>query len=258
MHKLLVIDDDPRWVETIRDKLERRHVDVQHSFQAENGLERALEEHPDIIILDLLFPNQRMQGEDVLAELKANEDTRDIPIIVYSIKGNEHSTRLLVSQYSPSPIVPREREVKGQVVNGRKWEVLELVQLIFGLLDDPARSRFIYKDRHTLEIEEHFRNVWVDGNFRRLTPRDGELLSILDKHRGEFVSAKKIGKLARRMASDEYAIRTAIHALRRKVEPNPASKNFVFILNDPGYGYMLIKGDPPPPLPPGLPDEKHA
>lgn len=252
MHTILVIDDDFRWVETIQDKLQRRSFRIVHTPHAHEGLEKAHTLHPDMIILDLLFPNQRLQGEDVLAELKSDARTRDIPIIVYSIKGSDHLTRVLVSQYSSNPIVPREHSAKGQVLRGRKWEMLELVQLIFGLLDNPDRPRIIWVGKDQLELGDGYRSVWVNGRLKRLTRRDLELLATLDKHRGEYLTNRQIGDLVReKMADDEYSIRTGIYAVRGKVEPNP--KQPCFILNDPGFGYMLTKGDPPPPPSEGLP-----
>lgn len=247
MHTLLVIDDDLRWVETIRDKLHRRGFRIEHTTRAEEGFERARVLRPDIIILDLLFQTQPIQGEDVLAALKGDSRTRDIPVIVYSIKHNDYATRVLVTQYSINPIVPRERFSNGQVLRGRKWEMLELLQLIFGILDNPEHPRIIWVGRDQLELGDGYRHVWVNGKPRRLTPRDADLLEILDKHRGEFLTNQRIGDLVHdKMANDEYAIRQAIHTLRRQLEPD--SRHPRFILNESGFGYMLTKGDPPPAL----------
>ena len=245
MYRLLVVDDDFLWVSNVRDKLEHRGFHVSHTPDPLEGLAMARALAPDIIILDLLFPHQSTQGEDILVELKQDPGTRDIPIIIYSIKGGDRVTREFITRYSPSPIVLREKCIKGQIVIGHKWEMLELQNLVFGLVGEPKLSRFIRAGDYELELGEGYRAVRVNGHEIRLARRDSELLAALDKHRGTPVTAQEMKKeLSSDMASDEDAIREGIYALRQKIEPDPGHP--IFILTERGFGYLLAKGDAEP------------
>jgi DNA-binding response OmpR family regulator len=84
MKKILVVDDEPDTVEFLKRSLERNNFDTISAGNGEEGLRRALQEKPDLIILDLLMPNK--DGFTILQELKNNESTRGIPVIVLSAK----------------------------------------------------------------------------------------------------------------------------------------------------------------------------
>jgi|GEM_PF-866722 two-component system KDP operon response regulator KdpE len=242
MYTLLVIDDDPLWVSNVKDKLEHQGFRIQHTADLREGLEWARTQPPDIIILDLLFPPQQLQGEGILLELKHDPRTRDIPIIIYSIKGADRATREFVTRYSPAPIVLRDQSPKGQVLIGHKWEMLELQNYVSNLIGAPKPSRLIRVNRVELEICEGHRAVRVNGREIKLTRRDSELLAALDKHRGTPLNAQAMQKeLSSDLASDEDPIREGIHALRKKIEPDP--NHPIFILNERGFGYLLTKGD---------------
>ena len=157
MNKLLVIDDDFLWVANVRDKLTQHGFAIHHTPNALEGLEWARALLPDIIILDLLFPQQPVRGEDILMTLKQDERTRGIPIIIYSIKGFDHATREFISRYSLSPIVPRESAAQGHIIIGHKWEMQELENYVLGLTDPPKRARVIRVGTHALELGEGYR-----------------------------------------------------------------------------------------------------
>ncbi|MBI5650386.1 MAG: response regulator transcription factor [Chloroflexi bacterium] len=241
MHTLLVIDDDPLWVANIRDKLEHQGFRIVHTTNPREGLELARANPPDIIILDLLFPHQPHQGEDILMELKHDPRTRNIPIVVYSIKGRDRATRELISRYSPAPIVLREQAQPGAIVIGNKWEMLELQNVVFNLVGESNQSRVIRVGECTLELGDGYRSVRVNGREIKLTRRDSELLAALDKHRGTPLNARALKKeLSSDLASDDEPIREGIHAMRKKIEPDP--NHPIFILTERNFGYLLTKG----------------
>lgn len=78
--KILVIDDDRTALELIEVILEAEGYKVIKSLNGTEGLKIASEEHPDLIILDLIMPE--MSGYDVAFQLKHQPSTRDIPIII--------------------------------------------------------------------------------------------------------------------------------------------------------------------------------
>jgi len=82
----LVIDDDPANVDLLSRWLKKQGYSVAAAYDGEAGLEVAREYNPDLILLDIHMP--RADGWDVLAELKADENLSEIPVIVISVDDN--------------------------------------------------------------------------------------------------------------------------------------------------------------------------
>lgn len=82
---ILVVDDDPDLVETVALMLESKGCEVGKAYDGIEGEESIKERKPDLIILDIMMP--RKDGYVLCAELKANEETRDIPVILLTAVG---------------------------------------------------------------------------------------------------------------------------------------------------------------------------
>ncbi|MCH7828117.1 MAG: response regulator, partial [Bacteroidetes bacterium] len=82
-NKVLVIDDDTDTRYTIGSFLETKNYDVIFSEDGNNGLEKAIEQQPFAIILDVMMPDKN--GWQILKELKSNDKTKEIPVIIFSI-----------------------------------------------------------------------------------------------------------------------------------------------------------------------------
>ena len=81
MPKILLIDDELDFCWFIKENLELSgNYKVRCAYNGEDGLISAVRERPDLIILDLLMP--KMDGRSVLAELKKNYATMDIPVML--------------------------------------------------------------------------------------------------------------------------------------------------------------------------------
>ena len=81
--RILVIDDEKAIIDIMRINLEMRGYSVAGCFDSTQALDKAMVEKPDMIILDLLM--QEKNGWEVLKELKENEATRDITVIICSV-----------------------------------------------------------------------------------------------------------------------------------------------------------------------------
>lgn len=100
---ILVIDDDPQVVDILRRMLTREGYDVQASKDGSEGLQRARDTRPDCIILDMILPGRN--GFQVLAELKADSSTRDIPVILMSMQNSqEKGYRLGAVDFVSKPV----------------------------------------------------------------------------------------------------------------------------------------------------------
>jgi YesN/AraC family two-component response regulator len=83
---LLVIDDDPLNVQLVKAYLSDYGFKIHSSLNGRGGLDLARKEHPDLIILDVQMPI--MDGFEVCTQLKAGEETRDIPVVFFSMSGD--------------------------------------------------------------------------------------------------------------------------------------------------------------------------
>jgi DNA-binding response OmpR family regulator len=85
--KILMIEDDRFLRKVYKDKLKREGFEFSEATTGEEGLNKAIFEKPDLILLDLILP--RKSGFDLLIELKKNPETEKIPVIVLSNLGQE-------------------------------------------------------------------------------------------------------------------------------------------------------------------------
>lgn len=85
--KILVVEDEVAQAEVLAYNLKAAGYDVLTAERGEDGLGLALEERPDLVILDWMLPD--MSGVDVCRSLKRSEDTRDIPVIMLTARGSE-------------------------------------------------------------------------------------------------------------------------------------------------------------------------
>jgi DNA-binding response OmpR family regulator len=80
MKKILFIEDESALQKTFRDVLEKEGYQMISALDGESGLRLAKAQKPDLILLDLILPKK--DGFEVLKELKSDESTKEIPVIV--------------------------------------------------------------------------------------------------------------------------------------------------------------------------------
>jgi len=81
---VLVVDDDPNVVDMLRQVLPESDFSLESALDGEAGLRAIEAKRPDIVLLDLIMPH--LDGFGVIESLRANPQTRDLPIIVISVK----------------------------------------------------------------------------------------------------------------------------------------------------------------------------
>lgn len=113
--KILLIDDDPDFVEAVKVIVENGGYDVKVAYDGEEGLEAVAAEKPDLIVLDVMMPV--MNGHEACAKLKADPKTAKIPIILLTAVADRVTTStythrdMLESEaedYMPKPVEPKE------------------------------------------------------------------------------------------------------------------------------------------------------
>ncbi len=109
--KILCIEDEQEMIDLIRLILSRRGFDVLGANGGKEGLEAIRKEHPDLILLDLMMPD--MDGWEVYQRMKAEEASRNIPVIVVTAKAQSIDKVLglhiaKVDDYIAKPFSPQE------------------------------------------------------------------------------------------------------------------------------------------------------
>ena len=85
MKKILLIDDSPDLVSLTVMRLKYAGYEAISAEDGEEGLEKALAEKPDLILLDILMP--KLDGLQTLAKLKESDQTKSIPVIMLTAEG---------------------------------------------------------------------------------------------------------------------------------------------------------------------------
>jgi DNA-binding response OmpR family regulator len=91
MSKILVIDDLPENVFLLQDRLEREGYEIITSYDGKSGIEKAIKEIPDLILLDVMMPD--ITGIEVCKALVQNPITSNIPIILVTAKSGAEDTK---------------------------------------------------------------------------------------------------------------------------------------------------------------------
>ena len=118
MARIYIIDDDPDIIDFLTLVLEKEGYETGFQLEEEQAAEKVSEFEADLIILDVIFPENDSAGFEIARELKHDERTKDIPIIILSAvnqMGNysgtfsnrdKNDTFLPIEEFAEKPIEP--------------------------------------------------------------------------------------------------------------------------------------------------------
>jgi two-component system KDP operon response regulator KdpE len=221
--RILVVDDEPQILRSLRTTLASHGYDVQTVATGEEALAAVDGRLPDLVLLDLVLPG--LSGLEVCRHLRARSS---LPILVLSARGDERdkvaALDLGADDYLTKP-----------------FGVNELLARIRAALRRAvgARGPSAVVEAGALRVDFDRRQVTLDGAEVRLTPTEFELLKVLVANAGRVLTH---GYLLRTVWGPEYEgesqlLRVFIGQLRRKVERDPSRPQH--ILTDPGVGYRF-------------------
>ena len=109
--RILCIEDEPEMIDLIRLILGRRGFEVEGAGGGKEGLEKVRKTLPNLVLLDLMMPD--MDGWEVYQQMKADEKTKNIPVIVVTAKAQSIDKVLglhiaKVDDYISKPFSPQE------------------------------------------------------------------------------------------------------------------------------------------------------
>lgn len=221
MAKVFIIEDEKELAELVRDYLIQSNFEVEIFNDGQTGLQAALQDNPDLVILDLMLP--RMDGLSVCRKLR---EVSNVPIIMVTAL-TEEIDRLLglklgADDYVCKPFSPKELVARVQAVL-RRAQTQPTQKALFRIDDSQQR-------------------IWYKQKAINLTPTEFRLLALFLKHVGQIFSRSQ---LLDHLNPDSFevtdrVIDSHIKNLRRKINEvaDPESKH-EWIHSVYGVGYRF-------------------
>ncbi|MCR1971827.1 response regulator transcription factor [Clostridium cochlearium] len=221
MFKILVVDDEEKIREVIREYAEfQGHIVIE----ANNGIEAiniCKEEDFDVIIMDIMMP--KLDGFSAYKEIRK---IKDIPVLMLSARGEEYDKlfgfEIEIDDYVVKPFSPKEVMARLNVIVSRNTKANK---------KDNEKLKF-----DGLEIDIVGRSVYVDGTKIEMTPKEYDLLFYLVKNKNIALSRNKIlnSVWGFDFFGDDRTVDTHIKMIRNSIG---IYRNFIVTLR--GFGYKF-------------------
>ena len=230
--KILVVEDERNIVDILTFNLQREGYATLEALDGAAGLRLALEQDPDLILLDLMLP--QMDGFQVCRTLR--EQGRATPIIMLTAREEETDKvlglELGADDYITKPFSMREllARVKSNI---RRTEMLTKA-------DPRTAANRLELGRVQVDLDAML--VYKDGEVLDLTQREYELVKTLASSRGQAVSRESLMEQVwnyEGYVGDVRAVDVAIRRLREKLEDDPAAPEFIVTRRGLGYAFGI-------------------
>ena len=228
--KILVVEDERNIVDILTFNLAREGYETLEALDGAAGLRLALEQDPDLILLDLMLP--KMDGFQVCRTLR--EQGRATPIIMLTAREEETDKvlglELGADDYITKPFSMREllARVKSNI---RRTEMLA------NTAQQTAGNRL---ELGRIQVDLDAMLVYKDGEALDLTQREYELVKTLASSRGQAVSRESLMEQVwnyEGYVGDVRAVDVAVRRLREKLEDDPADPKFIVTRRGLGYAF---------------------
>lgn len=227
---VLIADDEVNQVELLAFNLEQAGFNVMKAYDGQDALDQALEHLPDIIILDWMMPEH--SGIEVCRMLRSQEETKHIPIIMLSARGEEGDRTLgldlgaddyVTKPFSPRELISRVRAVLRRAKPTLVGNVVEIGQL---------------KLFPSSQIVER------DGVVVNLGPKEYKILSLLMERPGQVFSRTQLldHVWGHGIYIDDRTVDVHLSRLRKALndggDDNPPRDDIIRTVR--GSGYALV------------------
>jgi len=223
--RILIIEDEPDLVRALSLNLKAEGFGVLTASRGDTGVEQALREQPDLVLLDIMLPG--MNGLDVCRELRRKGF--EAPIIMLTAKAEELDRvvglEIGADDYVTKPFGVRELLARIRVRLRRRAPAVESdSKLRFGKVA-------IDFDRHEAERS---------GERVELTSKEFDVLRLLARHRGEIVTRDRL--LEEVWGYETYpttrTVDNHILRLRQKLEDDPSNPRHILSIYGEGYKFI--------------------
>lgn len=184
--KILIIEDDSDISELVQYNLMKEGYFVQVASDGELGLSQAVEQKPNLIILDLMLPG--LDGLSVCRKLKAHQATMDTPIVMLTAKGEESDIvvglEMGADDYISKPFSPKELVARVRAVLRRpRGDAPPKMPLSSG-------QNILSNGPISIDHERH--EVWLNGESLVLTLAEYRLLATLLSRPGRVFTREQL------------------------------------------------------------------
>ena len=220
--RVLVVDDESAIRRYLRTALTAQGFVIYEAANGQETLKAVVENHPDVIILDLGLPD--FDGVEVTRRLREWSNT---PIIILSVREAEQDKIAALDagadDYLTKPFGTGELMARMRVVMRR----------LAGKPDEPVLQV------DDLKMDLSRRIVTVNGNQISLTPTEYEILRLLLQNAGKVLTHRQLLRQVWGTAyeSEMHMLRVNISNLRRKIESDPSRPHY--LITEPGVGYRI-------------------
>jgi two-component system response regulator CpxR len=228
MASVLLIDDDVELSKLLEEYLQSEQLSLDAAHDGPKGLERALSDRYDVIILDVMLPG--MSGLDVLKQLRQRTA---VPVLMLTARGSELDRilglELGADDYLPKPFNPRELVARLRAI---------LRRTIGAGSGAPAAHPVHLAD---VELHPESRSVNRSGKSVTLTGAEFDLLHAFLRSPGKIISREDLTQaaLGRPMSPMDRSIDVHVSNLRRKLGPYDGSQERIKAIRGSGYVYLL-------------------
>ena len=229
---ILIVEDEKNISDILKFNLEKESYDISQRFDGKEGLDFALKNEVDLILLDIMLPS--MDGFEICKQIRKVKNT---PIIMLTAKEEEVDKglglELGADDYITKPFSVREVVARVKA-NVRRVEMIENSAVASQLLK--------FKD---IEIDVSKYIVKVRGEEIKITFREFELLKFLAQHRDQVYSREQLLTIVWEYeyigVDSERTVDVTVRRLREKIETDPSNPEFVITKRCVGYYFAGIQ-----------------
>jgi DNA-binding response OmpR family regulator len=229
--KVLVVDDEPNLLHTLRYNLRQAGYEVATAATGEDAITVAAREKPDVVVLDVMLPG--LDGFEVCRRIRTDSA---VPILMLTAR-DEEVDRVVglevgADDYITKPFSMRELQARVKAMLRRR----ELIRRELAAASTET-ERLVSEDL-TLDVAAH--RVTIGDRIIQLKPREFELLTFLMRNRGHLFSAEQLleqvwGYID---TSDPRTVPVHIRSLREKLEDNPSQPRRIETVRGVGYRFV--------------------
>ncbi len=229
MSRILIIEDEEAIADLEKDYLELSDFQVKIENSGDTGLEAALSEDFDLIILDLMLPG--MDGFDVCRKVR---EKKNIPILMVSAKKDDidkiRGLGLGADDYMTKPFSPSELVARVKAHLSR-----------YDRLVGSAQKRNDIVEIRGIKIDKTARRVWVDGEEKTFTTKEFDLLTFLAENPNHVYTKEELFREIWDMDSigDIATVTVHIKKIREKIEFDTSKPQYIETIWGVGYRFKV-------------------
>ena len=229
MNKILLIDDDHGLADLLAQLLELEGFELTLAYDGQQGLDKALSETFDLILLDVMLP--KMNGFDLLKQLRLKKQT---PVLMLTARGDEIDRvvglEIGADDYLPKPFNDRE-------LVARVRAILRRSQITAAGETSLSEEATFYED---LTLDPRRQEAFCDEQLLELTGSEFALLYELVENTGEMVSKETLSEkvLGKKLMPYDRSLDMHLSNLRKKLPERKDQRPRVKTVRGKGYIWL--------------------